>query len=351
MLVRTSSGGGAERVALRLADYYVENGHSVSYIYYYDTGQYEKNTKIDTYCLCRRMRSIKLLRTIDEVLQTRRFFKLNKFKSLLIFGYSPAIEFAISTLGLKKTCMVIMSERNDPSRNTKKRYIDWLRSWAYSKSDKVVFQTEDAKNYFSDIIKQKGFVIPNPIENKFPDRFSGNRIKTIVTAGRLTAQKNLPLLINAFACLHHDFPDYHLIVYGDGELKEELLNQCRELGIINSVSFPGFDKDCMIKSRDVAMYVSSSDYEGISNSILEALCLGIPVVATDCPVGGNRLMIEEGNSGFLTPTGDEEKLYQKMKLIINSPVLSDKLSRNAIKNRDKFRVEKIASTWLKLMNE
>ena len=98
------------------------------------------------------------------------------------------------------------------------------------------------------------------------------------------------------------------------------------------------------------MFVSSSDFEGMSNSMLEAMALGLPVVCTDCPAGGARAVINDGENGLLVPVGDSEKLYLAMKKIAVDKDLAEKLSRNAVALRENQSLEKIIEKWMEIIN-
>lgn len=96
------------------------------------------------------------------------------------------------------------------------------------------------------------------------------------------------------------------------------------------------------------MYVLSSDYEGISNSMLEAMALGIPVVATDCPIGGSRMYIKDGVNGFLVPVGDAEALAGAMGRLADEPALGVRFGKEAEKLGEELAVPKIADRFLAL---
>lgn len=347
MLLRVSSGGGAERVALRLSEKLVEYGNTVSYVYYYDNGQYKTNPKIKKHCLCNVLETKKIKRTILELKKTRYFFTHNKFDTIVIWGYSPSIEYEIAMFGIKNA-RVIMSERNDPNRNVKNIMINTLRNWAYSRADKIVFQTIDAKMFFSNRIQKKGCVIINPVESKSLERFDGVRDKRIITAGRLDLQKNIPLLLEAFAKFKKNH-DYILLIYGTGELEKILKQMACDLHISSSVKFMGFDQNYLSKNLNCSMYVSSSDYEGISNSVLEAICAGIPTIATDCPIGGNKVLIRDGITGILVPINNVDALCDGMCRIADDESFSTKLSINAYESRNRFNIDEICKQWLKVL--
>jgi glycosyltransferase involved in cell wall biosynthesis len=98
------------------------------------------------------------------------------------------------------------------------------------------------------------------------------------------------------------------------------------------------------------MFVSSSDFEGMSNSMLEALGLGLPCVCTDCPAGGAAAVIEDGVNGLLVPVGDSGKMYEAMKKIAQNPDLAKQLSENSVKIRETQSVEKIIEKWMEIIN-
>ena len=98
--------------------------------------------------------------------------------------------------------------------------------------------------------------------------------------------------------------------------------------------------------RDSAMFVLSSDYEGISNSMIEALAMGVPVISTDCPVGGSRAYIKNGISGILTPVGDKEALTKAMMKVADSPQFAEILSQNGAKIKETYSLSRIADRFL-----
>lgn len=120
------------------------------------------------------------------------------------------------------------------------------------------------------------------------------------------------------------------------------------MGLSERIHFEGFKKNIDEIIRDSAMYVSSSDYEGICNSMIEAMSMGIPTICTDCPIGGARAMITDGVNGLLVPVRDSEKLYKAMKTFIDRPEYAARLGAKAEEIRNMYPVEKIAKEWLDL---
>ena len=93
------------------------------------------------------------------------------------------------------------------------------------------------------------------------------------------------------------------------------------------------------------MFVSSSDHEGLSNSMLEAMAIGLPTVCTDCPCGGARMVIEDRENGILTPVGDKDALYRAMCEVIDNDVLRNKISENALRVKESYSLDKILGEW------
>jgi glycosyltransferase involved in cell wall biosynthesis len=181
--------------------------------------------------------------------------------------------------------------------------------YLYKKADGFVFQTEDAAKYFEGIIKCDSKIIPNPINPKFiKEPYKGEREKNIVTVGRLESQKNQKMLIEAFGKIESKYPEYSLLIYGDGSKKEELQDLIKEKGLENKVILKGKIDDVENVIDKAKMFVLSSDYEGMPNALMEAMALGLPCISTDCPCGGPRYLMENGKSGLLVPVGNSDAM-------------------------------------------
>ena len=121
------------------------------------------------------------------------------------------------------------------------------------------------------------------------------------------------------------------------------------MNLDNVVCLSGFASDIHSKMRDAAMYVSSSDYEGISNSMLEALGMGLPTIVTDCPVGGARMIIQDGKNGILVKVGDTLAFYSAMKKVIEDKEFSKRISKEAVKVKELYPIERISERWIEII--
>ena len=114
---------------------------------------------------------------------------------------------------------------------------------------------------------------------------------------------------------------------------------------------PGFIKDLPIAINKAAMYISTSNHEGLSNAMLEALGMGIPSIVTDCPAGGSKMIINHGVNGILIAMNDKQGLISAMDRIVSDDKYAEMLSLNAVKVREFYSKDKIAERWLKLINQ
>ena len=288
-----------------------------------------------------------------EVKALKRVLKERKDATVIAF-LQPTIPMVLLA-GRKTKNKIIVSERGDPKRQMKHRYgYDFIKKY-YERADKVVFQTEDAKNTYPPNIATKGTVIFNPIKGNLPERYIGEKNKNITTFCRISYQKNLPILVKAFSEIHKTNADYRLRIIGntqnedDEKALKETKDLIEELKIADYIDFEPFSLNVHSEIIEDAVYVNSSDYEGMSNAMLEAMAIGMPVVCTDCPIGGAAAVIKNGENGLLVPVGDADAMAQAIKRIINDKELSAKLSDNAVKIREELSLPNIAKKWMELI--
>ena len=220
------------------------------------------------------------------------------------------------------------------------KYADWF-----------VFQTEEAKKFYDKSLNGCGIVIPNPlIIDNMPAPYTGVREKRIVTVGRLKPQKNQKLLIEAFALIYQNYPDFTLEIYGDGVLNQELQNIIDRKKLSNIVFLRGNVDDVFQKIIKASIFVMSSDYEGMPNALIEAMALGLPCISTDCPCGGPRYLIKSGVNGLLCNVNDVESLKMAFISMLDVPQKAKEMGIKAINVRYLLDANKIGDDWYNYMN-
>lgn len=339
-IIPNMTGGGTERVISLLSDEYVRRGFDVAIMQFagYEHA-YPLNDKVEDFSVAPKSNGNPFV-MIRRLIAMRRYFRENPDSYIFAFCVMGAVFSVMTTWGMKRP--ILVAERNSPDSCNVKA----LRNWAYRRAGRITFQTEDGISYFPKEIAGKAVVIPNPVDADMPKPYTGSRSHRVVTAGRLHKQKNHALLLEAFADFVKKFPDYELHIYGEGELEGRLKEQAARLQIGSRVVWHGFCPDVREQIKDAAMFVLSSDYEGISNSMLEALSMGIPTISTDCPIGGARIYIAPEESGLLVPVGDKAAMSEAMCRIASDGELAKRLSAGAVRIRENYSVAKIADKFL-----
>ena len=172
-----------------------------------------------------------------------------------------------------------------------------------------------------------------------------------LAVNRLSQQKNIFMLLRAMKRVLDVFPEYVLEIYGKGEQQEELEKYAKELNISDNVKFMGQKANVQTYIVNASVFVSSSDFEGMSNSMLEAMAIGLPVVCTDCPIGGARMVIKNNINGILTPVGDDRIFADEIIGLLKNPEKAKRLGKQASELREQLNIKKIAKEWEKLFED
>lgn len=338
--------GGANRVMANLANHFsgiVEKTILVNDIHP-EQGweEYKIEPKVQRFFLQRKKTNV-LTKNFFRILDLRRLIEKEKPDVIISFMGPPNIRMLIATVGLpvKK----IVSVRNDP----KFEYGTGLKRIAarmiFSLADGIVFQTKDAAEYFPQSVRRKSKIIFNPVNPKFYDFHWKPGGTEIVVVGRLQPQKNPMNVLRAFEMICDKIPEITLGFYGDGELKTELECYANDVGIDERVTFHGRTDKIEHVLENAALFVLCSDYEGMPNALMEAMAVGVPVIATDSPCGGSRALIENTNQGILVPCKDSEKLADAMLDVLLDAKKQRDLSYGASERAIEFIPEKVLKEW------
>lgn len=209
---------------------------------------------------------------------------------------------------------VISAVRNDPKYSNRIKKI--LRGLLLPRSTHVVVQTESIKSYFSKRIQKKTTVIYNPVNEDFLRLKPSKRKPIIISVGRLYPQKNQIMMIRAFSKIANEFPNYTLVIYGEGPLRGKLEKEIVNLDMKKRIFLPGRSTNIPEELNCASVFCLSSNYEGMSNSLIEAICAGLPIVSTK--ISGTEDFITEGENGFLVDIGDEENMALSLRNLLKA---------------------------------
>jgi glycosyltransferase involved in cell wall biosynthesis len=238
-----------------------------------------------------------------------------------------------------------------------------LTKWFYPRIDRVVFGSEGAVASLDRVVRlpaQKKVTIRHFIDlesvlNKARGALPGWGREAfakpaLVASGRLAPQKGFDVLIRAHARIRASGIDWNLIIMGEGPLREELQRLAASLDVAGSVFMPGFEMNPYPAMKSADAFVLSSRFEGFSLVVLEALALGVPVVATDCPSGPAEIL-EGGRYGLLVPPDNDAALADAIARLIRDPQLCDSLKRAGAARAREFTAEYIMPHWERLLAE
>lgn len=295
-----------------------------------------------------------VLKTINAKSRYHEFWGLmnvaKEFKPDAIISFLGFPNFYASLIGKILYVPSIISERGDPTRTSgSKRIKSQLMKMVVNQASGAVFQTEGAKDYYSKKLQKKSTIIANPIfiNDEIDDVKFEDRNKTVVSVGRLdNEQKRYDIMLKAFHVFSNVYPEYRLRIYGCGIDEDKIKSWANNDPLIkDKVDFLGLTLTPMKDILNDGMFLITSDYEGISNSLLEAMAVGLPCVSTDHSPGGARLLITDHINGLLAPVGDYQGIAKALIEFADNKSLAESCGREAKKVIDRFNPETIVDCW------
>lgn len=280
-----------------------------------------------------------------ELLSFRRFVKRENPDLILSFltPFNMLVEAA--TIGLKTK--VVVCERNDPHYVPGGKIMEWLRDLTYKRAYGILAQTDYSRSCYKGKLKDKTTVIYNPVtmpKDMVGSAFTTKKEDVIITVGRLHPQKNQKMLLEAFAIFVAKHPTFELVIYGEGPLKQELTEYAEKLGIGQSVKLKGHSNEVWNEIKKARVFALSSIAEGMSNALIEAMCLGMPVVSTK--VAGAVDLIKDGENGYLVDQNDSTLMAERLSRIVDDGILSKQLGLEASKLYQMLNVDIICNQWV-----
>lgn len=223
------------------------------------------------------------------------------------------------------------------------KYRDLVLGYNVSKLNALVTLTQEDADAWPDAVKK--YVIPNPLSFRQELKSKGGR-KRIVAAGRLTREKGFDLLLDAWKLVFNSYPDWSLMIYGEGCERENLQSFIQSQGLGNVCIHP-FVSNISEKFVESDFYVLSSRFEGFGLVIIEAMECGLPVVAFNCQSGPSEI-ISDGVDGILVKNGDVCALADAMKCLMDDGGLRSAMGLSAIEKADHYSIDNIMSRWINL---
>lgn len=349
--------GGAERVVATLSGQFAEHGYEV-YIAteWQGADEYEIHPQVKRVHVGldrKQEQQGRIQKFVGRILNLRRFLKKVKPDIVIAFARKANYRALTATIGMKLP--VLISVRINP--------IGYYDFWSdkiqipllFRRAAGCVFQTPQQRDFFPKYVRKNSRIILNPIDEKFiGNEIPKKRENVVVHSGRLVDFKNQCLLVQAFVMVHQVHPDYMLRIYGpdsfDGT-KQKLEDLIDRLHAEEYIQLMGSSSALEKDMRCAALAAYASDYEGMPNVVLEAMALGLPVVSTDCPPGGPRMVIQHEQNGLLVPVGDKNALAAAINRLIEDRKLAQRLGRNAAKIGQMASPERIFEEWRDYMEE
>lgn len=342
--------GGAERVFVNLAEFFLKEGYRVTMVTQY---QYPAEEEYALPIEIKRVLSDLDSKETHNSRIVNFFRRINKLHAIwkkeqpdLVLSCIGKNNFmTVVTTKLTKTRPVV-SVVGEAKEEYPSRLMQMLANFLFPFASGVILQTERSKFFFSKRVQKKAVILPNSLNPNFiKPRYEGERDKRIVAVGRLDANKNHEMMIRAFAALKDRYPEYTLTIYGEGELHGYLEELSGKLGISDRVFLPGVIPDVAAQIEKAALFLLTSYSEGVSNALIEALATGLPVISTDVPSGGTVELMTDGVNGLIIPAGDQNALEQAMDRILSDPVYAGRLGREAAKIQERLAPERVNRLW------
>lgn len=227
-------------------------------------------------------------------------------------------------------------------RNIRMKIQTKLFQKTLNKYDRIIVLTqqddEEWSNYFNNVIN-----IPNPIT--ITPIKTDSSIEKVLAVGRFTYQKGFNYLIDAWAIVNNDFPDWKLDIYGSGELEEDLIKQIKQLSLGNSINLCEPRKDINQVFSEHSIFALSSRFEGFPLVLIEALSCGLVPVAFECKNGPKQMMGDSELKKFLVRPFDVTEFAEKLKILILNKQLRTEMSEEAIKVSQRYQLDNIMDIW------
>ena len=329
--------GGTERMTARLSSMLVRD-HTVSVI------SLHMNNSDVFFPLAENVHHsiLKADKTVAQIQEIRRFIRQNSIDMVINVDTGMGYIGILAAMGTD--ARVITWEHANFFNNWNSRIFPYLRKFAARKSDAMVVLTERDKHNYENNIKKcvPVSVIANPATKGVYSYDVAS--KTILSAGLLSRIKRFDRIVPIGKTVFSKYPDWKWVICGDGPERENLERAVKEAGLQDNILFHGSVSDMDTEYAGAAMYVLTSEMEGLPMVLLEAKSHGLSIVSFDIETGPSDI-VRDGVNGYLVKPGDIDAMAGKICELIGNDALRQEFSENAALDMEKFDEERIVKQW------
>jgi len=354
LLVSSMGSGGAERVAATLVNAWAERGDSVTLVATFSgrgTCFYPVTSNVRFVYLADLSagRRRGLLGYASRFMALRALIRSSEPDVIVSFLTNVNVAGILASTGLG--IPVIACEHNDPSADGRSTFWRLLCRLVYPRASAVTVLTDNVVTPFRAMVPRVAHiaVMPNPLPDELfqqpraaPDPTARRRL---ISVGRLHPQKNYGLLIDTFASLANEFPQWDLWIWGDGQERVQLEAQIAQRSMAGRIVLAGVTPSVWVEMARSDAFVMSSRFEGFGLALAESMALGVPAVAFDCP-SGPRQLTRDGNDALLVAPGDAQAMADALRRLLADESLRAELGRKgAISMRERYSVHAVMRIW------
>lgn len=335
------SAGGAERVTSILINELANRNIDVRLILFSTKIHFRLNPNVKVIDLSgTRPSKCLFIRVLQHYNRKRRLLaSLKQLNSKIVISLLPdTLRYLAQS---KRNYKLVASERSNP-KYLKNGYKRKMKIKYFNSTDLILYQTLDVAKYYDNIVKTKHLVLPNPVDQSdlYSDYSFSNR--RIVAVGNMKMEKDYDTLIKAFAIVTNEYQDATLHIYGrkNATVYESLKHTVDLFDLSKKVYFEGEVNDVKSKIMNARCFVLSSISEGMPNSLMEAMSIGLPVVSTDCDFGPRSLIVD-GKNGLLVKNSNHIELSDAIRKVLADNEFSKNIGLNARQSMKKYKISTI----------